>query len=235
MKKLNKSALCNPMQGAFLYPKYPRCTGLNCTPQSEDAPKSQLALERIKKKGGREWDELQRKYRAAGVDKAGESGIINTVSDKVTINAIGTPIEQRNTSKGNPNAILHFNVELNNRQNKILKQLPEYDSRITVDKKTVCIKDLAALTAKTGDEFTMFTRGNERLIIRGNSNSVNVDIEQARLFSKEGYRWSGHTHPGTDINTLMPSTGDKEILKCFKQEISAIYNSKGNFATFGKE
>lgn len=43
----------------------------------DDAPKSQLALERIKKKDGQEWEELQRKYRAAGVDKAGESGIIN--------------------------------------------------------------------------------------------------------------------------------------------------------------
>ena len=43
----------------------------------DDAPKSQLALERIKKKGGQEWEELQRKYRAAGVDKAGESGIIS--------------------------------------------------------------------------------------------------------------------------------------------------------------
>lgn len=44
----------------------------------DDAPKSQLAFERIKKKGGEKWKELQKKYNAAGVDKAGESGIINT-------------------------------------------------------------------------------------------------------------------------------------------------------------
>lgn len=69
------------------------------------------------------------------VDFSGKSGIIKAGSDEVTISSIENPIEQKHTGKGNPNAILHFDVELNNRQSKILEQLPEYDSRIIVDKK----------------------------------------------------------------------------------------------------
>ena len=95
--------------------------------------------------------------------------------------------------------------------------------------------DLSALTAKTGDEFAMFTKGNSRMIARGNSIGVNIDTAEAKRLNKKGYKWSGHTHPGTGINTTIPSSGDKEILQCFDQEQSVIYDSKGNFRTFEKE
>ncbi|MGN0552165.1 MAG: hypothetical protein ACI4I1_02195 [Oscillospiraceae bacterium] len=151
------------------------------------------------------------------------------------ISAIEQPIEQKHTGKGNPNAILIFDVELNSRQERLLKLLPEYDSRAIVPKGSVNMADLSALTAKTGNEFAMFTKGNERMVVRGNTGGVNIDVEQAMHLNTEGYRWSGHTHPGTEINTTIPSSGDKEILNCFDQEQSVIYDSKGNFRTFEKE
>ena len=97
------------------------------------------------------------------------------------------------------------------------------------------MSDLSALTAYTGDEFAMFTKGNERLIIRGSQNSVNIDTYQAKALAGEGYRWSGHTHPGTNLNCMISSPGDHAVLNCFPQSISVIYNSKGQFRTFEKE
>ncbi|MGN0468923.1 MAG: hypothetical protein ACI4GY_09390 [Acutalibacteraceae bacterium] len=148
---------------------------------------------------------------------------------------IGFPIEQRNTGKGNPNAVLTFDVELNNRQKKILEALPDYNSRVTVKKNNVNMKDLAALTAVTGDEFAMFTKGNERLIIRGNEYMVDVTVELAEEMNKNGFKWSGHTHPGNTLFCLNASDGDSKILAHFKQDISSIYNSKGQYTIFGKE
>ena len=153
----------------------------------------------------------------------------------MTINNIDSPIEQRNTGKGQPNAIIHTGRPLNSRQRRILEQLPEYDSRIVVSKKNVNMKDLAALTAETGDEFTMFTKGQERLIVRGNSTSVRIDTEQAIQLAQSGYKWSGHTHPGINDNCMISSPGDHAVLDCFKQKTSVIYNSKGQFRTFEKE
>lgn len=152
----------------------------------------------------------------------------------MTISAIEQPIEQQHTGKGNPNAILTFDVDLNNRQKELLEGLPEYDSRIIVPKESVNMSDLSALTAKTGDEFAMFTRGNERMVIRGNSIMVNTGINEAKQFAEQGYKWSGHTHPGFDFLCMQPSDGDYEILDCFNQKISVIYNSKGDFRTFEK-
>lgn len=153
----------------------------------------------------------------------------------MTISSIEQPIEQQHTGKGNPNAILFYDVELTNRQKELLNKLPDYDSRTIVPKNDVNMADLAALTAKTGDEFAMFTKSGERLIIRGNTRKVKISPEAAKELSKSGYRWSGHTHPGTSLLCMVASDGDKSVLKEFNQDSSVIYNSKGQFNVFGKE
>ena len=173
------------------------------------------------------------------LDKQGGNDIIKAEGeDKMTIGSIEkpieTPIEQRNTGKGNPNAILTFGIDLNNRQKAILEQLPEFDSRIIIKKKSVNMADLSAFTANTGHEFALFTKGNERLIIRGNENMVDISIDDAKKLADLGYKWSGHTHPGIDFLCMQPSDGDYSILKCFKQNNAVVYNSKGDFRTFQK-
>ena len=160
-----------------------------------------------------------------------DNGTIKSV-DKPTIARIKSPIEQRNSGKGNPNAILHFDRPLNRRQTAILDALPEFDSRTTVKKRDVNMRDLAALTAQTGCEYAMFTRKGERLIVRGNSYMTNIDAETARKMAEDGWRWSGHTHPGTDINVRIASPGDVEILKAFGQEYSLICDAAGKFEIF---
>lgn len=143
---------------------------------------------------------------------------------------ISSPIESRNSAKGNPNAILMFDIDLNKRQKRLLNVLPEYDSKAIVKKSDVSMKDLSALTAKTGDEFALFTKGKERLIIRGSRYSVNISEKEATELYKKGYKWSGHTHPGCDYNCLIASDGDTCIAKAFKQERMVIYNSKGQYS-----
>ncbi len=171
----------------------------------------------------------------SGLTNSSQSDTIGTRGESVSISSIDSPIEQSHTGKGNPNAILHKGVELNNRQKALLEKLPDYDSRTTVGRDDVNMSDLSALTAYTGDEYAMFTNKNERLIIRGNAVKVNISPEDASELNSQGYKWSGHTHPGVSDNVLMPSLGDVLVLREFDQETSVIYNSKGNYFVFGKE
>lgn len=145
-----------------------------------------------------------------------------------TAGSIHSPIEQRNTSKGIPSAIVHMDRPLNNRQQALLKMLPGFGSTAIVPKSGVSMADLAALTAATGHEFAMFTKGGERMIMRGSAIETPVDVKLANQLRDEGYRWSGHTHPGTDNSSLLPSSGDHDILDVFGQERSEIYNSLGH-------
>ena len=149
--------------------------------------------------------------------------------------SIQSPIEQRNTGKGNPSAMLHFDRPLNTRQQAILAWLPEFDDRVIVDKRDVSLRDLSALTAKTGDEYALFTCRGKRMVIRGNAFMTNITVETARQMAAQGWKWSGHTHPGTDHFCLFPSDGDKAILSAFKQDESCIVNSMGMWNTFRKD
>ena len=142
-------------------------------------------------------------------------------------------ISSRNSSRGNPNAINHFGEDLSTRQKDLLNKLPDYDSSTIVGKSSVNLNDLSALTAKTGDEFALFTRGSQRMIVRGGPTNVNINGVRAQELASAGYRWSGHTHPGIGINVKMPSQDDIFILNSFKQTRSAIYDSSGKFNIFG--
>ena len=124
-------------------------------------------------------------------------------------------------------------VGLTARQQALLHRLPGYDSRVTVKKSDVSMKDLSALTAKVGVEFAMFTRKNERLIVRGDAVHVNITPDDATALNAQGYRFSGHTHAELHGGwELSPSDGDREILSRFDQDESVVYNSMGRYKTF---
>lgn len=149
------------------------------------------------------------------------------------MDAVHSPIEQRSTGKGNPNAMLHFNRPLNNRQQRLMEKLPSFDSRTTVRRNEVSLRDLSAMTAKTGDEYALFTRRGKRMIVRGNDHMTNIGIEEARQMAAAGWRWSGHTHPGTDVNVTTASPGDYAVLEAFEQTQSVILDALGRYSTFG--
>lgn len=165
----------------------------------------------------------------------GESSDIIKVSKTKDKSRVIENIEQRNNVKGKPAAISRYDIALNKRQQKILEALDGYDSSVIVNKKEVSMYDLSALTAKTNVEYAMFTKGKDRLIIRGDEGSVNVTVERAEELKRAGYKWSGHTHPGIDDFVLMPSDGDKAILEVFEQEFSVVFNSNGKYYVFERE
>jgi hypothetical protein len=154
-----------------------------------------------------------------------ESGILKGVDR----NSISSPIEHGpHSGKGEPWAILRHGRPLTNRQQALLNELPLRGSEAEVKKSDVSMMDLSALTAKTGVEFAMFTRGSKRLVVRGIMDKVDVDRERAINLRAIGYTWSGHTHAGT----LIESEGDLDILDAFNQKSSVIYDAEGNFREF---
>jgi len=156
-------------------------------------------------------------------------GVKNSILMYVDKNTISLPIEHGpHSGKGEPWAVMRHNRPLTNRQQALLYKLPEYDSRVIVNKSDVSMKDLAALTAKAEVEFAMFTRKRERLIIRGDESKVNIDPDDAKELRVQGYKWSGHTH----VEDLLESDGDKAVLEAFNQNSSVIYNAKGEFREF---
>jgi hypothetical protein len=115
-----------------------------------------------------------------------------------------------------------------------LDKLPGYGSRAVVNKRDVSMLDLSALTAKTGDEFAMFTKAGRRLIVRGNSEKIPLSYNELSEMVSIGYRWSGHTHPGIMDVDLTVSKGDLDVLELFGQISSTVYNAAGKYRVFRK-
>jgi hypothetical protein len=108
-----------------------------------------------------------------------------------------------------------------------------------VRKGAVTHRDLAALTAATGDEFAVFTTGGRRLVVRGGPEGFHgiIDGQWAASMRAQGWRFSAHTHPvyeGVPTRNFLRSSGDDQaIIRVFGQERSAILNSVGERGLFG--
>ena len=113
----------------------------------------------------------------------------------------------------------------------MLEQLPEFGSN-TIVHKSFGQKDLAALTAATGDEFAMFTTGGRRLIYRGDASTVPITPDLAPDLAGRGWRWSSYVHPGVDASVLRSSTGDRAVLGSMGGNQSALFNSMGQRRLF---
>lgn len=99
------------------------------------------------------------------------------------------------------------------------------------------LTDLAKLTARYGDEFAMFKRGNQTVLIRGNPNGIDLPPSLVkRIEENKGtdnpWVWVAHSQPGYNSKTLTASTADQEILKLTGQERSTIVNSRGQKSEF---
>ena len=143
---------------------------------------------------------------------------------------ISTPIDS--PSSGHPGAIIHFGEELNQRQKKLLEALPNTGSSVIIKKTDANMKDLSALTAATNVEYAMFTKGGQRMIVRGTEQHVLLNADELKKLADEGYRFSGHTHISTEPNALIASSGDMATLEIFGMKRSVIYNALGQYHVF---
>jgi hypothetical protein len=100
------------------------------------------------------------------------------------------------------------------------------------------MRDLAALTAKTGDEFLMLTRRGRRLIMRGGPSGFAwvITPELARAMAAQGWRLSGHTHPHipgfSSRETTEASVDDALMLAEFGMRQGVVFNSLGDHQRF---
>lgn len=117
---------------------------------------------------------------------------------------------------------------------RILETIAERFSWTEVPTEAADIYTLAALTARTGDEFAMFARGNVKIIMHGagaNGMPWTLPKDLARRVFDEQLRWTGHSHPTT--MDLRASKDDRKTLAVFKwQKKSTIVDLTGKTIPF---
>lgn len=142
-------------------------------------------------------------------------------------------INSRLSYHGKPNIVSTVSAAgLNKRQQRLLDNLKKKGDYVSIRKNDVSMKDLSALTAKENVEFSMWTLGSNRIIVRGNANNSNPNKEVSNKILTYHYKLSGHTHIGLFNDNLLESPGDIQTLSFLKQNKSVIYNSSGRYKIF---
>ena len=122
-------------------------------------------------------------------------------------------------------------VELKEKQKLLLGGLEKAGDFVQLKKKDVSLDDLAALSAYQKCEFAIFTKGKNRILLRGNYNSCNISETLSEIVLDKRWEWTGHSHP--TITKLSASSADRNALKHFTwQKESSIIDLKGNTITF---
>lgn len=183
----------------------------------------------------REWQARQRAFidqTCFKHDYAREQ-IATLVRGKNVISGIETPLisTAENRERRYLENLRSGNVHLNRRHKDIIKEIPSKGDWSYFAPNKVELKDLAALTAATKDEFALFSNGERAIIIHGATNwnipeSAWTEIERQKLV------WVGHSHPPT-VN-VAASDQDRETLRKFFtwQEKSAIIDILGNVCEY---
>ena len=121
--------------------------------------------------------------------------------------------------------------ELKKRQQFILDKIPEAGNWEIFKTNEIHIRDLAALTAKTGREFACFTKGNKTIVIHGGSITWSIPDEALEEIMKKQYTWKAHSHP--TLGNLIASDEDINTLKLFTwQKKSIIIDLNGKSVEF---
>ena len=216
-----------------------------------------IILARVKDKGCTcgyiiELDDKRRKYETStSIDKYNPQNAIKVkngewkAKDGYRIPTIAkcditVAIENRNTYiVGKPNLIYNYTFAKLSKTQQILLNKTENEKMIFIDKHkeniNITMKDLSAMTAYTGVEFSLFGRNDKFVLVKGTSRGITLTHKESTMLLNNKYTWIGHTHPGNSFNCMTPSDSDYDTLKYLNQKRSVIYNSVGDYYVFGEE
>lgn len=119
---------------------------------------------------------------------------------------------------------------LDKRRQNILSRMPNSGDYYKTEKNTVTKRDIAYLSAATGNEFALFRSKNNDIVIRGTRHACDIIGELGEEILKKKYEWVVHSH--VDRGNLTASTADRETLIRLGQRKSSIVGIDGEEIEF---
>lgn len=123
---------------------------------------------------------------------------------------------------------------LNEHRAKLLKRVPETNDWAKFPYGSLTMKDIAFLTAKTGDEFAILRGKKEDILFHGSKYHCNFEgVLYEMLISRKLFIY-GHSHPAEIIP--IPSRDDRKTLQLINQKKSRLISSiTGNEVEFDND
>ena len=150
-------------------------------------------------------------------------------------NYLSSPLASEESTIRSLASIRNQEDGLNRHRQSLLSRVPERREYASFPVYTVEDKDLAYLSAATGDEFALLRSKQEDILYHGEP--FHCHIEQSdtlmELLLSHKCRLEIHSHP--DMDKIIPSADDRKFLKYIKQTTSRIISGyTGQVVTFSQ-
>ena len=117
-------------------------------------------------------------------------------------------------------AVKHGKAGLDKRRKGLLDRVPNQNDSAEFPVNSLEMKDLAYLTAKTGDEFAILRGKDKDILWHGTPTSCDVMIEYKDDLEGHKLELYGHSHPGEPVPKA--SDNDRRFLKHIGQKKSLL-------------
>ena len=122
---------------------------------------------------------------------------------------------------------------LNKHRQSLLNRVPEQEQWAVFSLESIEDKDLAYLSAATGDEFALLRGKNQDIVYRGNSLHCHIEKDELLMSLLEEHKICLECHSHPDCGTIVPSQDDRNFIASFGQKTSRIVSSyTGKVITF---
>ncbi|MCQ2549935.1 MAG: hypothetical protein MJ134_07830 [Lachnospiraceae bacterium] len=122
---------------------------------------------------------------------------------------------------------------LNKHRESLLNRVPKRESWAIFSLNSIEDKDLAYLSASTGDEFALLRGKKQDILYRGNSLHCHIEKDELLMNLLEGHKICLECHSHPDYGTIVPSQDDRDFIASFGQKSSRIVSSyTGKVITF---
>ena len=112
---------------------------------------------------------------------------------------------------------------LSKHREAILTRVPHQNAWAFFSKGSISMKDIAFLTARTGDEFAILTGKKEDILFHGSRYHCVFSDDLSDMLIKGQFRLYGHSHPGERFP--MPSYNDRDTLRRIGQKKSRLVSA----------
>ncbi len=138
---------------------------------------------------------------------------------------LSTPLTSESSTKVSLDSIRKHKDGLNNHRQSILNRVPDKETWGSFRLNFIEDKDLAYLSAATGDEFALLRGKNEDILYHGSRYHCHIEQSDTlmELLESHKVRLELHTHP--DPEKIFPSADDRAFIARLGQKSSRIISS----------
>lgn len=142
--------------------------------------------------------------------------------EKITL---ATPLASSESIRISLESIRNKEAGLNEHRRNILQRIPDQETWSAFRINAIEIKDLAYLSAATGDEFALIRSKTKDIVYHGNPTGCRIEKEDELMLLLVNHKAEliAHTHP--DFDRIIPSAEDRNFIKSYGQKSSKIISA----------